>query len=67
MTRVQPFQTPNRRTSPADRRQHEDRRSHAIPNQQASEENKVLRDLLREAHARIRDLEQAISRLTAAI
>jgi len=67
MTRMQPFQTPDRRTSPVDRRQREDRRAHALPNQHAAEENEILQELLREAHARIRTLEQAVERLTAAI
>ena len=57
MTGTQPFQTQNRRTSPADRRQRDDRRAHALPNQPAAEENEILRELLREAHARIRTLE----------
>lgn len=67
MTGTQPFQTPNRRSSPLDRRQRQDRRAHALPGQHAIEENEVLHALLREAHARIRTLEQAIERLTAAI
>jgi len=67
MTGTQPFQIPNRRTSPADRRQREDRRAHAVFTQPSADENEVLRDLLHEAHARIRELEQAIARLTAAI
>ena len=67
MTGTQPFQIPNRRTSPADRRQREDRRAHLLPNQHAAEENDILHELLREAHARIRTLEQAVERLTAAI
>jgi hypothetical protein len=67
MTGTQPFQIPNRRMSPADRRQHEDRRAHARPNQQVAEENQILQELLREAHGRIRELEQAVTRLTAAI
>ena len=67
MTRMQPFQTPDRRTRPVDRRQREDRRAHALPNQHAAEENEILQELLREAHARIRTLEQAVERLTAAI
>lgn len=67
MTGTQPFQIPNRRTSPADRRQRQDRRAHALPNQHAAEENETLHELLREAHARIRTLEKAIERLTAAI
>ena len=40
---MQPFQTPNRRTSPVDRRQREDRRAHAVPNQHAAEENEIRR------------------------
>ena len=67
MTGTQPFQIPNRRSSPGDRRQREDRRAHALPNQHAVEENKILRELLREAHARIRTLEEAVERLAAAI
>jgi hypothetical protein len=67
MTGMQPFQTPERRTSPVDRRQRQDRRVHALPNQHAAEENEILHELLREAHARIRTLEQAVERLTAAI
>jgi hypothetical protein len=67
MTGTQPFRSSNRRTSPADRRQREDRRAHGMLNQSGAEENAILRDLLGEAHARIRELEQAIARLTAAI
>ena len=67
MTGTQPFEIPNRRTSPDDRRQREDRRAHARPGQQVEQENEVLHDLLREAHARIRELEQAVERLTAGI
>ncbi len=67
MTGTQPFEIPNRRTSPVDRRQREDRRVHARPSQQAEQENKVLHELLREAHARIRELEQAVGRLTTGI
>ena len=67
MTGTQPFQISNRRTSPIDRRQRPDRRTHVLPNLQAAEQNQVLHDLLREAHARIRLLEQAIERLTGAI
>jgi len=67
MTGTQPFQIPNRRTSPSDRRQRQDRRAHAFPNQHVAEENETLHELLREAHARIRTLEKAIERLTAAI
>jgi hypothetical protein len=67
MTGMQPFQTPDRRTSPVDRRQHQDRRAHALPDQHAAEENEILHELLGEAHARIRTLEQAVERLTAAI
>jgi hypothetical protein len=67
MTGTQPFQRPNRRTSPADRRQREDRRAHAVLSQPAADENQILRELLGEAHARIRELEQAVARLTTAI
>jgi hypothetical protein len=66
MTGTQPFQSTNRRNS-ADRRQREDRRAHAIPTQPTADENEILRELLHEAHGRIRELEQAISRLTASI
>jgi hypothetical protein len=64
MTGAQPFQIPNRRTSPVDRRQRQDRRTHPLPNQQAAEENETLHELLRDAHERIRRLEQAVERLT---
>jgi hypothetical protein len=67
MTGTQPFEIPNRRTSPVDRRQRQDRRAHVLPSQHAAEENAILHELLREAHARIRELEQAVARLTAAI
>jgi hypothetical protein len=67
MTGTQPFETPNRRTSPVDRRQREDRRAHALPSKQAEQENEVLQELLRDAHARIRELEQAVERLTTGI
>jgi len=67
MTGTQPFEIPNRRTSPADRRQREDRRAHARPGQHVEQENQVLHELLREAHARIRELEQAVERLTTGI
>ena len=52
MTGTQPFQIPNRRTSPVDRRQRQDRRAHVLPNQHAAEENAILHELLREAHGR---------------
>jgi hypothetical protein len=68
MTGTQPFQSPNRRRSAADRRQHEDRRAHTRASQEQSvDENQILRELLREAHARIRALEKAIAKLTSAI
>jgi len=67
MTATQPFQIPNRRTSPVDRRQRQDRRTHALPNQHVAEENGLLHELLREAHARIRVLERAVERLTDGI
>jgi hypothetical protein len=67
MTGTHPFEIPNRRTSPADRRQREDRRAHARPDTHAQQENEVLHDLLREAHARIRELEQAVERLTTGL
>jgi hypothetical protein len=64
MTGTQPSQISNRRTSPVDRRQRQDRRAHALPNQHLAEENEILHELLREAHARVRTLEQAVERLT---
>jgi hypothetical protein len=68
MTGTQPFEVPNRRRSPMDRRQREDRRGHPMPGQQQSaDENQILRELLREAHARIRALEQAIAKLNGSI
>ena len=67
MAGMQPLQTPDRRASPVARRQRQDRRAHALPNQHTAEENETLHELLREAHASIRTLEQAVERLTAAI
>jgi hypothetical protein len=67
MTGIQTFLTRDRRTSPVDRRQRQDRRAHALPEQHTAEENKLLHELLREAHARIRTLEQAVDRLAAAV
>lgn len=68
MTGTQPFEIPNRRTSSVDRRQRQDRRAHASPSQQhAAEENELLHELLREAHARIRELEHAVEQLTTGI
>jgi hypothetical protein len=67
MTGTHPFEIPNRRSS-GDRRQHEDRRAHGLPSQQHhAQENEVLHELLRDAHARIRELEQAVERLTSGI
>lgn len=67
MTGMQPFRSAERRTSPVDHRQRQDRRAHALPEEDTTEENGLLQELLREAHARIRTLEQAVDRLTAAV
>jgi hypothetical protein len=65
MTGTEPLRTQERRRSHIDRRQRRDRRTHVHPD--AAEETLVLRELLGEAHARIRDLEQALARLTGRI
>jgi hypothetical protein len=65
MTGTEPLRTQDRRRSHIDRRQHRDRRTHARPD--SAEELQVLRELLGEAHARIRELEQALARLTGRI
>jgi hypothetical protein len=74
MTDLQSFQTENRRRNrqdrrqcQEDRRQCQDRRSHPLPVEDAVDENELLRELLGEAHARIRALEQAIDKLTKVI
>jgi hypothetical protein len=67
MTGTQPLRAPDRRRSHVDRRQHRDRRAHVLLGLDAAEENRVLRELLGEAHARIRVLQQALERLTGAI
>ena len=67
MTDLQSFQAQNRRRNGQDRRKCQDRRSHALPVADAVDENELLRELLGEAHARIRVLEQAVAKLTEAI
>jgi hypothetical protein len=67
MTGTQPHRALDRRLSDADRRRHRDRRAHAVLGLDTVEVNHVLRELLGEAHARIRVLEQALERLTSAI
>ncbi len=67
MTDLQTFQTENRRSNRQDRRQCQDRRSHPLPVEDAVDENELLRELLGEAHARIRVLEHAIEKLTKVI
>ena len=67
MDSIQPLESPNRRVGHGDRRQCPDRRTHASPEIDARAERVLLRELLEEAHARIRMLEQAVERLIKAI
>jgi hypothetical protein len=64
MTGIHPHDAPDRRLSGIDRRRHRDRRAHALPLLDVAEENRILRELLGEAHARVRVLQQALERLT---
>ena len=67
MTGTQPHRALDRRLSDADRRRHRNKRAHAVLRLDTVKVNHVLRELLDEAHARIRVLEQALERLTSAI
>ena len=66
MNRLEVIQTPNRRLGHADRRQCTDRRRHArLP--AGDETVRTLRELLDQAHVRIRSLERTLETLKQAI
>lgn len=73
MVKFQIFESTNRRTSHADRRLPNerrlcnDRRGFSAPAPNSNETIRTLNDLLREAHGRIRTLEQAHEDLSKAI
>jgi hypothetical protein len=67
MTGTYPLHAPDRRLGGVERRQLRERRAHAVPGLDIAEENKILRELLGEAHERIRLLEQALEQLRRTI
>lgn len=73
MLKFEIFESTNRRASHADRRLRNerrlcnDRRGHFAPAPNSAETIRTLNDLLREAHERIRTLEQAYEDLAKAI
>lgn len=66
MIRLELIQTPNRRKHQRDRRERADRRGQ-YPGQGSAEAEVTLRELLREAHARIRVLERTVETLKDAL
>lgn len=67
MIRLELIQTPNRRKHPRDRRECVDRRGQLDAGQQSAEAEVTLRELLRDAHARIRLLERTVEALRDAL
>ncbi len=67
MNRLELIETPNRRATRVDRRQCSDRRRYAALPTSTYHTTETLRELLDQAHARIRALERAVGTLTKAV
>lgn len=67
MVRLELIQVPNRRMHQRDRRECVDRRGQKMLGQDAAEAEATLRELLFDAHAKIRTLERTVETLKEAI